>query len=68
MDLFKIRPGSDGLTPVSHSDVSPCSTCSSFEHVELDCLVMKIQGPFPFRPNPMTYPSLSQVGRSNYPN
>ena len=27
-----------------------------------------IQGPFPFRPNPTTYPRLSQVGRSNYPN
>ena len=29
---------------------------------------MAIQGSFPFRPSPTTYPSLSQAGRSNYPN
>ena len=34
MDLLKIIPGSDGLASVSHIDVSPCSHCSSFEHVE----------------------------------
>ena len=59
MDSLKIRSGSDGLAPISHSDVSPGSHCSSFEHVELDCPVMAIQGPFPFRPNPTTYPGLS---------
>ena len=37
MDSLKIRPSSDGLAPVSHVDVSSCSHCSSFEHVELDC-------------------------------
>ena len=58
MDSLKIRPGSDGLAPVSHVDVSPCSHCSSFEHVELDCPVMAIQGQFPFRPNPTTYQGL----------
>ena len=42
MDSLRIRPGSDGLAPVSHVDVSPCSHCSSFEHVEMDCLVMAI--------------------------
>ena len=68
MDSLKIRPGYDGLAPISHSDVSSCSHCSSFEHVELDCPMMAIQGPFPFRPNPTTYPGLSQAGRSNYPN
>ena len=68
MDLLKIRPGSDGLAPVSHVDVSLCLHCSSFEHVELDCPVMAIQGQFPFRPNPTTYPGLSQAGRSNHPN
>ena len=68
MDSLKIRPGSNGLAPVSHVDVSPCLHCSSFEHVELDCPVMAIQGPFSFRPNPTTYPGLSQAGRSNYPN
>ena len=37
MDLLKIRQGSDGLAPVSQINVSLCSHCSSFEHVELDC-------------------------------
>ena len=48
IDLFKIQPGSNGLVPVAHNDVSLCSHCSSFEHDELDCLVMSIEGPFPF--------------------
>ena len=30
MDSLKIRPGSDGLTTVSHVDVLSCSHCSSF--------------------------------------
>ena len=68
MDSLKIQPGFDGLAPVSHGDVSPCSHCSSFEHIELDCPVMPIQGLFPFWPNPTTYPGLSQASRSNYPN
>ena len=68
MDSLKIRPGSDSLAPVSHVDVLPCLHCSSFEHVELDCPVMTIQGPFVFWPNPTTYLGLSQGGRSNYPN
>ena len=67
MDSLKIRLGSDGLVPVSHVDVSLCSHCSSFEHVELDFPVMAIQGPYLFRPNPTTYLGLSQAGRSNYP-
>ena len=68
MDSLKVRPGYDGLAPVSHIDVSPCSHCSSFEHVELDCPVMAIQGQFPFWPNHTTYRGLSQAGRSTYPN
>ena len=59
MDSLKVRPGSDDLEPLSHVDVSQCSHCSSFEHVELDCPVMAIQGQFPFRPNHTTYPGLS---------
>ena len=43
MDSLKIQAGSNGLRPVSHVDASPCSHCSSFEHVELDCLMMEIQ-------------------------
>ena len=68
MDSLKIRPGSDGLALVAHIHVSPCSHFSSFEHVELNCSVMAFQGPFPFRPNPTTYPSLSQAGRYHHPN
>ena len=68
MDSLKIWLGSNGLALVSHSDVSSCSHCSSFEHVELDCPVMAIRGPFTFRSHPTTYPGLSQAGRSNYPN
>ena len=68
MDSLKIQPSSDGLAPVSHVDVSPCSHYSSFEHVDLDCPVMEIQVQFPFWPNPTTYPGLSQAGRSTYPN
>ena len=67
MDSLKIRPGSPGLAPVSHSDVSLYSRCSNVEHVELDCHVMAIQGPVPFRPNPMPYPGLSQAGRYHHP-
>ena len=59
MDLLKIRPDSDGLVLVLHVDILPCLHCFSFEHVELDCPVMAIQGHFPFQPNPTTYPSLS---------
>ena len=68
MDSLKIRSGSDGLAPVSHSDVSPHSRCSNVEHVELDCPVMTIQGPVPFRPNPMPYAGLSQAGWYHHPN
>ena len=68
MDSLKIRPCSDGLALVSHVDVSSCSHCSSFEHVELDCPMIAIQGPYSFRPNPTSLPGLSQAGRSNYPN
>ena len=62
MDSLKIRLGFDGLAPVSHSDVSLYSRYSNVEHVELDCPVMAIQGLVLFRPNPTTYPGLSQVG------
>ena len=68
MDSLKIRPSSDCLTPVSHSDVSPHSRCSNVEHVELDCPVMAIQGLVPFRPNPIPYAGLSQAGRYHHPN
>ena len=68
MDSLKIQPGSDGLAPVSHSDVAPHSCYSNVEHIELDCPVMTIHGPVPFRPNPIPYPGLSQAGRYHHPN
>ena len=66
MDLLKIRSSSDGLALVAHSDVSPCSHCLSFEHVELDCPMMAIQVPFLFRQNLTAYPTLSQDARYHY--
>ena len=63
--LHKIRPVFDGFAPVSYSDVSLCSYCSSFEHVELDCPVMTIQGPSPFWPNPTIYLGLPQENISS---
>ena len=30
MDSLKVRPGSDGLAPVSLVDVSPCSHCLKY--------------------------------------
>ena len=39
-----IRNGFEGLAPVSLQEASPCATCSRFDHVELDCPVMAIQG------------------------
>ena len=68
MDSLKIRLGYDGLALVSHSNVSPHSRCSNVEHIELYCPVMAIQGPIPFRPNPMPYAGLSQAGRYHHPN
>ena len=37
LDRLIIRNGSEGLAPVSLQEVSPCATCSRFDHVELDC-------------------------------
>ena len=48
MDLLKIRSGFEGLALIACSDVAPCLHCSSFEHVELDCPMMAIQGPYPY--------------------
>ena len=56
------------MASVSHSDVSPHSRCSNVEHVELDCPVMAIQGPVPFRPNRMPDAGLSQAGRYHHTN
>ena len=63
MDLHKIRLGSEGLALIAPTDASQCLHCSSFEHVKLDCPLMPIQGPYPYRKNPKTY---QQAARSHY--
>ena len=52
LDRLNIRNGSEGLAPVSLQEASPCATCSRFDHVELDCPVMVIQGQGMYRQGP----------------
>ena len=56
---------SEGLTPVSHEEASPCANCSRFNHVELECTVMAIQGQDMFIQGPSR--GLTQQGWSNFP-
>ena len=65
LDRLNIRNGSEGLAPVSLQEASPCATCSRFDHVELDCPVMVIQGQEMYRQGLSGGPS--QQGRPNYP-
>ena len=65
LDRLNICNGSEGLAPVSLQEASPCATCSRFDHVELDCRVMAIQGQGMYRQGPLRGPS--QQGRPNYP-
>ena len=65
LDRLNIRNGSEGLTPISLQEASPCATCSRFDHVKLDCPVMAIQGQGMYRQGPSGGPS--QQGRPNYP-
>ena len=65
LDPLNISNGSEGLAPVSLQEASPCATCSRFDHVELDCPVMAIQGQNMHRQAPLGEPS--QHGRPNYP-
>ena len=44
LDRVNIRNGSEGLTPISLQEVSSCANCSRFNHVELECPIMAIQG------------------------
>ena len=57
LDRLNIRNGCEGLTPVSLQEASPCATCSRFNHVELDCPVMAIQGQNTFRQGPSGGPT-----------
>ena len=52
LDRLNIRNGSKGLAPVSLQEASPCATCSRFDHLELDCPVMAIQGQGMYRQGP----------------
>ena len=42
----------------------PCANCSRFDHIELNCLVMAIQGQNMFRQSPSGGPT--QQGRPNF--
>ena len=64
LDELNIRNGSEGLALVSLQEASPFTTCSRFDHVELDYPVMAIQGQGMYRQGPSGGPS--QQGRPNY--
>ena len=64
LDRLNIRNGSEGLAPVSLQEASSYATCSRFDHVELDCPVMAIQGQGIYRQGPSGGPG--QQGRPNY--
>ena len=65
LDRLNICNGSEGLAPVSLQEASPCANYSRFNHIELDCPVMAIQGQNMFRQGPSGGPT--QQGRPNYP-
>ena len=44
VDRLNIHNGSEGLAPVSLQEASPCANCSRFDHIELDCPLIAIQG------------------------
>ena len=64
LDWLNIRNGFEGLALVSLQEASPCANCSRFNHIELDCPVMQIQGEGMFRQGPSEGPT--QQGRPNY--
>ena len=57
LDRLNIRNGSKGLAPISLQEAWPCANCSRFIHIELDCLVMAIQGQNMFRQGPSGGPT-----------
>ena len=57
LDRLNICNGSEGLAPVSLQEASPCANCSRFDHIELDCPVMAIQGQNMFRQGPSGGPT-----------
>ena len=64
LDRLNIRYGFGGLAPVLLQEASSCANCSRFDHVELDCPVMAIQGQNMFRQAPSRGPT--QQGGTNF--
>ena len=64
LDQLNIQNGSEWLMPLSLQDMSPCAHCPRLNLIELDCLVMAVQGQDMFRQGPQAWPS--QQGRPNY--
>ena len=52
LDRLNICNVFEGLSPVSLQEVLPCANCSRFDHIELDCPLMAIQGQDMFRQGP----------------
>ena len=52
LDRFHIRNGSEGLAPIALQEALPCAHCSRLDHVEMDCLIMAIQGQGMYRQGP----------------
>ena len=43
-DRLNICNGSEGVITISLQEAPPCANCSRFDHIELDCPIMAIQG------------------------
>ena len=64
LDRFHISNGSEGLAPVALQEASSCIHCSCRDHVEMDCLIMAIQGQGMYRQGQRG--GQIQQGRPNY--
>ena len=64
LDRLNIRNGFEGLAPVSLQEALLCANCSRFDHIELHCPLMAIQGQGMFRQGPSGGPT--QQGRPNF--
>ena len=64
VDRLHIRNGSKGLAPIALQEALPCAHCSRLDHVEMDCLIMAIQGQGMYRQGPPGGPN--QQERPNY--
>ena len=64
LDRFHIHNGIEGLALVVLQEASPCAHCSRLDHIEMDCMIMAIQGQGMYRQDPPG--GQSQHGRPNY--